>query len=98
MPIHTTSDNAPTLSPVQEKARAAVRVFRGMQPTLSAFARNLTGVNTVRVEMSATSNGHTDGKVIYFRPPIALGDMRPHDRNLSHPGGLGRRQCCGGAW
>jgi hypothetical protein len=82
MPHVTSSDSTPQLSPTDEKARAAVRVFRGMQPTLSAFARNLTGINTVRVEMSPTSNGHTDGKVIYFRPPIALGDMRPHDRNL----------------
>jgi hypothetical protein len=65
-----------------EKARAAVKVFRSMQPTLSAYARALTGKPNVRVEVSPYSNGMTDGKRIFFRPPLALGDMTPHDRRL----------------
>lgn len=64
-----------------EKARHAVQVFRRMQPTLSSYARMITGNPAVRVEMS-TSNGMTDGKKIYFRPPLALGDDTPHNRQL----------------
>lgn len=65
-----------------DKARRAVRKFRAMQPSLSAFARVLTGNPEVRVVMDARSNGMTDGKRIFFRPPIALGDNTPHDRSL----------------
>lgn len=63
-----------------EKARRAVKVFRNLQPTLTAYARNLTGRKDVVVEMAAQDNGSTDGKKIYYRPPIALGEERRHER------------------
>lgn len=65
-----------------EQAQEAVRAFRAMQPTLSAYARALTGRKEVRVELAARDNGSTDGKRIFFRPPAALGDRTPHDRQL----------------
>jgi hypothetical protein len=65
-----------------EMARRAVKNFRAFQPTLSAYARALTGRKDVRVEMHASSNGKTDGKVIYYRPPIEMGDNTPHVRRL----------------
>jgi hypothetical protein len=67
-----------------DRARRAVSEFRKLQPTLTAYARNLTGKKDVRVEMSASSNGSTDGTKIYFKPPIKLGDisLMRHDRNL----------------
>lgn len=77
-------NGVPTLTPAQERARRSVSEFRRLLPTLTAYARNLTGRKDVRVEMDAHSNGHTDGKVIYFRPPLALGDMESmrHDRSV----------------
>lgn len=65
-----------------EKARRAVKAFRSLQPTLSAYARVLSGKKNVRVEMAAQDNGSTDGTRIYFRPPLALGDKTPHERRL----------------
>lgn len=66
-----------------EQARKAVKEFRRLQPTLTAYARVITKNPNVRVEMAATDNGSTDGKRIFFRPPIALG------RDIEH-----RRQFC----
>ena len=65
-----------------EKARRAVKAFRALQPTLSAYARVLTKNTRVRVEMAARDNGSTDGSRIFFRPPIELGDGTPHQRRL----------------
>jgi hypothetical protein len=65
-----------------EQALRAVKAFRALQPTLSAYARMLTKRRDISVEMAAKDNGSTDGKKIYYRPPIALGDPTPHDRRL----------------
>lgn len=65
---------------VDEKARRAVQAFRALQPTLSTYARLLTGKPTVRVDLATHDNGSTDGERIFFRPPIALGDNTPHVR------------------
>ena len=64
------------------RAQRAVKAFRALQPTLSAYARILTKNSHVIVEMAARDNGSTDGKKIFFRPPIALGDDVPHQRRL----------------
>ena len=69
-------------NPTDEKARRAVQAFRSMQPMLSAFARVITGKPNVRVVMDPKSNGMTDGKRIFFRPPIELGNNTPHERSL----------------
>jgi hypothetical protein len=53
-----------------------------MQPMLTAYARLITGKSDVRVVMDPASNGMTDGKRIMFKPPIELGDMTPHKRDL----------------
>lgn len=65
-----------------EQARRAVRAFRSLQPTLTAYARVLTKRDDVRVEMAARDNGSTDGKRIFYRPPIGLGNATPHERML----------------
>jgi len=77
-----TGGGATTAQDTDQKARAAVRAFRHLQPTLSSYARILTGKPNVRVEISGTSNGMTDGSRIFFRPPLALGDNTPHNRRL----------------
>ena len=65
-----------------EQARRAVKAFRSLQPTLTAYARVLTKRDDVRVEMAARDNGSTDGKRIFYRPPIGLGNSTPHERML----------------
>lgn len=63
-----------------DEARAALKSFRALQPVLTAYARQLTGRADVEVRAVSNSNGSTDGKVIYYRPPIALGKNLPHQR------------------
>jgi hypothetical protein len=70
------------LSDRDEQARRAVKNFRALQPTLTAYARMLTKRNDVIVEMAARDNGSTDGTRIRYRPPMALGDTTPHVRKL----------------
>jgi hypothetical protein len=70
------------LNSTDERARAAVKAFRVLQPTLSSYAKVLTKRANVHVEMAARDNGSTDGTKIYFRPPIALGDPTKHNRHL----------------
>lgn len=65
-----------------ERARRAVAAFRRMQPMLNNYARTFTGNPRVSVEVHASSNGATDGRKIYFRPPISLGDDHKHTRKL----------------
>lgn len=74
MPIKTNQDRT-------ERAEAAVKAFRALQPGLSGFARAITGKKNVRVEI-ATGGPRTDGEKIFFRPPIELGDKTPHQRML----------------
>lgn len=64
-----------------ERARKAVSAFRAMQPSLSGFAQALTGKPNLQVRI-AEQGGFTDGKNIFYKPPIALGDMTPHSRSL----------------
>lgn len=64
-----------------ERARRAVKAFRALQPGLTGYARAITGRKDVQVEL-ASGTPRTDGKKIYFRPPIALGDLTPHVRGL----------------
>lgn len=66
---------------VNERAQQAVAAFRHMQHGLTSYARAITGSRKVRVEVSS-GPPRTDGNIIYYRPPIALGDKTPHDRAL----------------
>jgi hypothetical protein len=84
----------PKLSDRDEKARRAVKAFRALQPTLTAYARVLTKRNDVQVVMSATQNGATDGKKIFFRPPMALGEYIEHKRSLCDRRGPDKRLLC----
>lgn len=65
-----------------EQARRAVKAFRALQPTLTAYARMLTKSRDVRVEMAAQDNGSTDGNRIFYRPPMALGSPVSHQRRV----------------
>ena len=62
------------------QAKRALAAFRGLQPTLTVYAQMLTGRRDIRVVAAAHDNGSTDGKRIYYRPPIALGENIPHER------------------
>lgn len=64
-----------------ESMRKAVKAFRKMQPMLTAYARAVTGNPKVRVVLSSSS-AMTDGKNIFFRPPLALGQDTTHDKRV----------------
>ena len=73
-------------------ARRAVSEFKRMLPALNGYARSLTGRKDVSVVMSRTSNGMTDGKVIFMRPPSDLGRYRRHTRSKCNKRDASRRQ------
>lgn len=62
-----------------DRAWLAVKAFNETVPTLTSFARAVTGKKSVRVQMSKTRTA-TDGENIYIVPPIELGDRIPHER------------------
>jgi hypothetical protein len=62
-------------------AKKALSTFRAMQPVLTAYARNLTGRPDVQIKISKTG-GSTDGRTIHYRPPLALGKSRLHQKWL----------------
>lgn len=62
-----------------ERAQRAVKAFRAMQHGLSSYAKAITGNKSLVVEM-ASGTPRTDGKKIYYQPPIALGDGTEHSR------------------
>jgi len=64
------------------QAKIALANFRAMQPTLTAYARLLTGNPRARVVADKTSNGSTDGTIIFYRPPISLGKLIAHQSYL----------------
>ena len=73
--------NATSQDDRTERAQRAVAAFRKMQNGLTAYARAITGDRKVRVQIKA-GVPHTDGTVIYYQPPLALGDNTPHDRYM----------------
>lgn len=70
----------PKLDPKQELAWKAVRNFNRMLPTLTSFARALTGNNKVTVR--AGKSTETDGTIIWMRPPLGLGETVRHESSL----------------
>lgn len=78
---------------INERAQKAVAAFRKMQFSLTSYAQSITGDRRVRVEVGGAVP-YTDGKTIYYRPPIALGDKTPHDRNLCDSRGDDGLQSC----
>jgi hypothetical protein len=77
-----------------ERAKIAVTEFRRMLPTLSSYARALTGKDDVQVVMSGYDNGSTDGHKIYFRPPIELAEQYDHERAVCDKRDDDGRQRC----
>jgi hypothetical protein len=68
-------------------------VFRQMLPTLTAYARAVTGNKTMRIEI-ALDNGASDKNTIYFQPPIALGDKTQHVKLYCHKRNSDGMQVC----
>lgn len=64
------------------RAREAVKAFRRMLPNLNGYARAITGNRKINIVASMETNGGTDGKTIYMRPPIKLGNKTPHNKEL----------------
>lgn len=61
-----------------QKAARAVSNFRSLLPVFTAYARVLTGNSNIRVVLADEGGPRTDGKLIYLRPPIALGEVLSH--------------------
>jgi cobalamin biosynthesis protein CobT len=63
-------------SATDARARRAEAAFNAMLPSLTGFAKMITGRN-IKV-ISSPGTPCTDNKVIYLRPPIELGDRLAH--------------------
>lgn len=66
-----------------ERAWRAVKAFNELAPTLTSFARAITGDKKM-VVLAASRGGASSisGNTIRVQPPIALGDGRQHNRQL----------------
>jgi hypothetical protein len=68
---------------IEEQARRAVKSFRSLQPTLTSYARQITGRRRLQVVCdTSTDSNATNGTHIFIRPPLALGDNEPHISRL----------------
>lgn len=67
----------------EERAQLAVSEFNKMRPTLTGFARALTGKHSISVvaNMGAT---YTDEHSIYIEPPLSLADRPEHNLDFCH--------------
>lgn len=65
----------------EQRAWNAIKEFNKLTPTLTSFARALTGDSKVVVRAHPTQS-MTDGRVIHIAPPIAFGDRLDHQRPL----------------
>lgn len=61
-----------------ERAQRALREFSKMNGSLTTLVRGLTGKSDMQVRITG-GTPHTDGRDIYLRPPIALGDQHRHE-------------------
>src|SRR6266498_4690723 len=77
----------------RERAWRAVRAFNKLTNGLNTYARAVTGNPNVRVKSTHTVS-NTDGKTIWIRPPITLGDDTKHDRSVCSERGENFRQLC----
>lgn len=68
------------MTELEQRAKKSVAAFRAMIPSLNGYAQAITGRKSVQV-VPATGAPRTDGKTIFFPPPIGLGDNTPHVRS-----------------
>lgn len=79
---------------IDEQARRSVAVFRTMIPSLDAYARVMSGNPRAHVVVSTQTTSATDGTVIEYRPPLALGANPPHEARLCDKRDEELQQCC----
>lgn len=82
-------------NPHNEAAWRAVREFSKMLPTLTSFARSMTGNRELVVRLGTDPGASTNGKQIMIAPPIALGAELHHpDRSLCGKRGPAKKLTC----
>jgi hypothetical protein len=77
----------------RDRAAVAVSEFRKMLPTLNGYARAMTGNPRMRV-VPAAGVPRTDGSIIYYQPPLKLGDRLIHDRYVCRQRDMSGLQRC----
>ena len=63
------------LDTADARAFRSVRRMNTMLPMLRSFARSISGRPDLDVRVDP-GNPRTDGKIIYLRPPMSLGDIQ----------------------
>lgn len=81
-PVRTQRDTtlAKPTNGQRDLAWRAVQNFNKMIPTLTTFARALTGNQKLLVRAGKVTE--TDPKTVWLRPPLSLGETLQHDRTL----------------
>lgn len=64
---------------MQGRAWRATRAFNKMTPQLTSYVRAISGDRTLVVRPTAGIT-RTDGRVVWIRPPLKLGDDIPHEK------------------
>jgi hypothetical protein len=71
----------PEETPEMARARRAVLRFKTMLPGLNGYVRAISGNKNLHIEIAA-GQPRTNGRKIFFEPPIELGDDLTHVRTL----------------
>lgn len=77
----------------KERAIAALKEFQRIQPTLSGYARAFTGKTGMRI-IPTVGAPRTDGKAIYYQPPLQLADNIQHIKGACNEWGDDGIQKC----
>lgn len=76
-----------------DRAWKAVQEMRKLIPTFQTFARQITGDNKVKIQITPGST-RTDGQTIFIKPPIELGSSLVHVARLCDKRGVNKRKLC----
>lgn len=71
----------------------AISVLRSKLPTMTKFARMVTGNDKLTVDIT-TDSPYTKGNRVYIRPPLGLSSKKEHERSSCGSRGSDGKQIC----
>lgn len=85
---------APGFDPADSRmAWEAISILRSKLPTMTKFARMVTGNDKLTVDIT-TDSPYTKGNRVYIRPPLGLSSKKEHERSSCGSRGADGKQIC----